>query len=525
MIKKLRNTFLLVLIVFGLAAGPVLGMGADAVEPPKQSLTILHTNDSHGQFMKQRADWLEVDTPPFVGGIPALATYYRRERRRAHHEDRGLLVLDAGDWFTGTPESDLTDGKAMITGLNQLGIDYTTPGNHEFDVGTETLVNRIRELETPVLSANITTESGTQFPGTRSRAIKEVQGLKVGIFGLIAAPEMRQLVEAGMIEDVSFANTTESARKNVRELRRKKVDLIVALTHQGLEADRELARQVAGIDVIVGGHSHSRVQSPEVIGKTVVVQAGSSLSEVGRLDLEINSRTGGIKSVSGGLVSLSHELYPPDETVKQSLAPYIERVDEKLSEVVGRAAVSAERNSRSSSPLGNLITDAMRTAVEAEIGFQNSYGIRDELPAGKITVRRLYRVLPFGNELVTMDLKGKQLKEIFEQSATLEKGLIQLSGARVKLDFERPPGRRVREVTVGGEPLAEEKTYRVVTNSFLAEGGDGFAPLGAGKDKLTHTGLTIRQALRDYIEAHSPLGAQAKFREKRYILNNKPPRE
>ncbi len=525
MARKFRYLALATLFAVLLISAPAWGMGERPAKQPGQPLTILHTNDIHGHFMGQRATWLKTDSPPLVGGVAALATYCSEVRKNAHQQGRGLLILDAGDWFTGTPESDLNGGKPMITGLNQLNYDFTTIGNHEFDVGTATLKKRIHSLDLPVLAANILTEAGKQFPGTRPWAVKQVQGVKIGIFGLIVGPEMKHLVKAGMIEGTSFKNSAKMARRAVRKLRKKSVDLIIGLTHQGLKADKELARQVAGIDLIIGGHSHSRVDPPLVVGKTIVAQAGDALTSVGRLDLWIDLETGQIRRFNGDLVSLRHKLYPPDTRVKQALAPYRERMKEKLSVKIGHADVRLSRDSKSSSRLGNLITDAMRRAVGADVAFQNSYGIRSEIPAGKITVRHLYQVLPFGNELVTMQLKGKKIRSIIEQGATLDKGLIQVSGARARINFNNPPGRRVTGVKLGGQPLEPEQSYKVVTNSFLAEGGDGFKDLAGGKKRFTHTGLTIRKALREYLEKNSPLTTGSSFVEDRYFLKNMPSRE
>jgi 2',3'-cyclic-nucleotide 2'-phosphodiesterase (5'-nucleotidase family) len=306
------------------------------------------------------------------------------------------------------------------------------------------------------------------------------------------------------IEGVKFDRVVPTARRQIRNLSDSGADIVVAITHIGLEEDRKLARMVDGIDVIVGSHSHSRLQKPEFENNTIIVQAGSQLNQVGRLDLNVNSSRGMIVNYDGGLISLLHRFYPPDKEVQKVLNPYLEKVDKMLSEVVGYVTADLSRVPDGSSPLGNLVTDAMREATGADLAFQNSFGIRDNIPAGEVTMRHLYRVLPFGNELVVMDLTGQQIKKLLEQSASLEKGVLQLSGARIKVDYTKSRGNRVVEIKIDGENISPDSSYKVVTSSFLATGGDRYETFKEGENTETLE-KKMREALEEYFRQQSPV--------------------
>jgi 2',3'-cyclic-nucleotide 2'-phosphodiesterase (5'-nucleotidase family) len=177
---------------------------------------------------------------------------------------------------------------------------------------------------------------------------------------------------------------------------------------------------------------------------------------------------------------------------------------------VGETTVDLIRNYRGESNIGNLIGDAMREAEKADIAFHNSGGIRADVPAGKITLEQLYAVLPFDDVLMSMDLTGKQILLILEQNAAMERGVLQVSGLKVKYDLTRPVGKRVVKVEVGGRPLRPDKSYRVVTTDFVAAGGEKFATFREGKN--VRYGDDMRDALVAYLKRHSPVRPEVEGR-------------
>ncbi len=481
-----------------------------------QEFTIIHTNDIHGQIVPSRAEWYPGPRTPEVGGMAKLGTFLQEERAEAYREDRPLLYIDAADFFTGTPESDLLDGKPVIEGLNAVDLDYTTLGNHEFDIPPELLKNRIDELEADVISSNVRYgDTDTPFPGTEKYKVAEHGGIEIGFFGLVADYTPNMALPEN-IEGIIFLDEIETARKMVGKLKEKEVDLIVGITHIGFESDAELARSVEGIDVLVGGHSHSRLEDPRRINGTIIVQAGSDLTNAGRLDLTFSGEEDiELSEYRGGLVTLYDYRYRADSEVEQRLQPYLDRVEDELSRVVGKTITSIERDPTETSPLGNLVTDVMRRSVGADLAFQNAFGIRDNLPAGEITRREVFSVLPFQNYIVELELKGETIRRIFEGIVRGEEDIVtQFSGARVEVDYDRPEGERVTELQVGGEPLDEEKKYTVATSNFLVYSGEGMEGLSEAIERRNHDDKLLYKLLERHIEENSPVAPPVEQRLK-----------
>ncbi|MGM0381389.1 MAG: bifunctional metallophosphatase/5'-nucleotidase [bacterium] len=473
-----------------------------------QEITIIHTNDIHGQFIPAEATWHPGSSKPMVGGIARLATFLENERKQGYQEDRPVIYIDAGDWFTGTPESDLLGGEPMVEGLNAVELDYTTPGNHEFDMPPEQLIKKVKALEAEVISSNLRRgDTPVVFPGTKKYTVADYEGIKVGFFGLTASstPEMA-LPEN--VEGVTFLEEIDTARKMVKKLEDEEVDLIVGISHCGFEKDRELARKVDGIDILVGGHSHSRLVSPRKVNNTVIVQAGSSLSAAGRLDLEMaGQEEPELYGYSGELVTLYDYRYRPDTAVEKRLQPYLEQVDDELSAVVGTTTAPIKRDPTKTSPLGNLVTDVMRRSVGADLAFQNAFGIRDNLPEGEVTRRDVFSVLPFKNYLVELKLKGKTVRKVFEGMFRGEKkgAVTQFSGAEVEVDFSRPEGKRVVRLYINGQPLEEDKVYTVVTSNFLIDSGEGMKGLTEALERKKHPDKFLYKLLENYLRQNSPV--------------------
>jgi 2',3'-cyclic-nucleotide 2'-phosphodiesterase (5'-nucleotidase family) len=282
--------------------------------------------------------------------------------------------------------------------------------------------------------------------------------------------------------------------------------VVMVLSHLGIEADKELARLVSGIHVIVGGHSHTAMETPVTVGNTTIVQAGCYGLYLGVLELEIETGTNPVsyRIIRGKLEKVvAGPDRPYDETVARIVNSYHDRIKNDFAGVVGATAVDLTRKDQSESNIGNLVCDMMRETTGADIALLNSRSIRTDIPGGKITLEQVYALLPFDNVLVTMDLTGRQLMEILEHSATQPYSRLQVSGIRITQDLSNAGGRLVREVRVGMRPLDLNKTYRIATNDFLAAGGDRFATFMKGQNVLF--GTDLREAFLSYLKKHSPV--------------------
>ncbi len=489
------------------------------------TLSLMHSNDTHANLNQ----------------IAKKVTAVKEVRAS---KPKALLV-DAGDVFSGTLYFNEFKGLADLKFMNLMGYDIMTFGNHEFDLGSsaeghQALVNFIKGAKFPFVSSNIDFSRDAKFTGLFSDLIssnpkngkiyngivKEIDGEKVGFFGLTTA-ETRDISSPGSI---SFENYIEEAKKAVRAFEGMGVNKIVALTHIGyddnsaIDNDLNLAAHVEGIDVIVGGHSHTELAKPIVVDSdrtpTIIVQAYQYNEYLGTLDVEFDKR-GVVVRHDGKLIKIADKV--EDWEATKLLQPYKSKVDQIAAQEIGAFALRALDNPRSEgdsvrrneTPLGNLITDGMLQKAKTYnsnviMAFQNGGGIRAGINQGPITIGEVMTVLPFGNTLATMNLTGAEIKQTFEISLKdlpLENGgFLHVSGAKVEYDSSKPAGRRVVSIKYKNAAntytdLLDNTTYTIATNAFTAKGGDGFTVLAKayGEGRVKDLGLSDWENFRDHL--------------------------
>ena len=353
--------------------------------------------------------------------------------------------------------------------------------------------------------------------------IKDLDGLRVAIIGLITE-ETPILVVPDNVKDLEFKSTRETAKALVPKLR-KEADLVIALTHLGFYEESggkykapgvfRLAREVPGIDAIIDGHSHTAVNELKRINKTVLVQAGEWSKYVGRLDLTIDTDLKTVTNSQFKLIPVNmkrrvmykkqryyafvDEGYIEDKSILKVMEPYLEKAEKALSQPVGKALVKLDGDRKlvrsQETNLANLVTDGMRSKTVADIAFQNAGGIRADIAPGIVTYRDILKVQPFGNTLVIMYMTGKQIVDVLNYAATIKPGngaFLQVSG----LKWTNNKG-KAENVMIGNAPVDLDKTYKTVTNSFMAAGGDGYSMMKGTQQ--VDTGFVDADSLREYI--------------------------
>ncbi len=513
----------------------IVASGLFAAEPATTLLTILHVNDYHGR-VKPFLD-RTIDPQEQVGGAAYLAAMIREARAK---NPGGTLLLAAGDMFQGSPVSNLFHGAPVMEVMNEVRFDAMTLGNHEFDWGMGALTRLRKEAHFPFLAANIIDSKGNLLPGIKPYTILQRGHTKVAVIGL-TTPETAYITKPDNLKALSFLSPEAVLPSLIQEVRQQGASIVILLSHLGLDADKKLAAVVPGIDVIVGGHSHTEIPKPLRVrmnfhglaransssehgeregeagypraGVPVIVQAKAYGVYLGVLELIVDKATGRATGFTGSsglrLVSATPQ-NRPDRKTALIVKKYDDRVKQKFAAIVGETSVDLTAQSGKESNLGDLVTDAMRSATGNQIAFQNSGGIRANLPAGKITMEGLYTTLPFENVLVSMELTGRQVKEALEQAGTMEFGGLQISGMTITYDLKKPTGERVAKAEVGGEPLDHDRTYTVTTNDFLAAGGDKVAALKEGKN--IGYGGTLMDALVEYLKKRSPVSPKVEGR-------------
>jgi 5'-nucleotidase len=430
-------------------------------------VTLLQVNDVY-QF-------LPVDRGA-AGGLARLLTL--RKKLAAEHEH--TLFLLGGDTISPSVESNTYKGRQMIDAWNAIGLDYAVFGNHEFDFGPEVLRERIRESRFTWLGTNvIDKKTAKPFGDTPPFVIREFDGVRVGIFGLVL-PETKQTSRPG--EEVDFQNVCETARRIVPLMQAKGAQVIVAMTHLSMREDKEVAR-CAPIDVIIGGHEHKLLES--LAGRTPIFKMTSDAREMGSITLNIKAPSGQLESIDWKVIPVTGAI-PVDPGFAAVMDKYKDVLAE-LGERVGHTDVEldagSEANRTHETNIGNFVTDAFRQATGADVALINGGSIRADalISPGDLTRRDVLSILPFSNPVVKLEVTGATLRAALEHGVSrsaedTEPGRFpQVSGLSFTFDATRPAGSRVTEVTVGGRPLDDKKTYTLATSTFLAvDEGDGY---------------------------------------------------
>jgi 5'-nucleotidase/UDP-sugar diphosphatase len=404
------------------------------------------------------------------------------------------------------------DAEPDFKAYNIMGYDAATFGNHEFDFPGK-LAGQLELAAFPFVSSNIKTADG-KFLGGHQYLIKDYDGFRVGIFGITT---LRTQVIASPDKSLVFIPEIEAAAAAVKILKEKaKADIIIGLTHIGdvkEEEDHvtslELAAAVPGIDIIIDGHSHSFFEAPKQVGGAYIISANEWGKFVGQGKLSVQD--GKLAAFEWKPVEIKG--FTPDPEVSAMLAPYIERANASLKEVVGEAAedfVFGNRLPRyQETAIGNMVTDAnvwyFKTVYNQDIdfAFHNGGNIRAALPKGKLTQEQILTVLPFENYLFIVSLKGPQVIELFDFIATIQQGaggFPQFSKeVRYTLDYSGGQ-RRVTGLTIGGAPVDPNRTYRFCTNDYLLGGGDGYTVLTRSENPF-NTSLLLSYVVVEYIKA------------------------
>jgi 2',3'-cyclic-nucleotide 2'-phosphodiesterase (5'-nucleotidase family) len=464
-------------------------------------IEIVHTNDVHGQVYPVRAVWSQRDDPPLYGGYAALASLFAAERRAARAAGRGFILLDAGDCFQGTPEGNLTEGRLPVEWMNLVGYDAMAIGNHEFDAGAEALPRLAALARFPWLSANMRLEASGRRPEF-ARAVfeEEVEGVKVAVIGL-TTEETKRISMPRLTAGYAFEPALDTARREVAAARARGAEVVVLLTHCGSPVEEVLAASVAGVDAVIGGHTHTPL-APRLDPTTgaLVTRAEAKGVKVGRVRIVFDRAAGCVVERSGELIEVATAAWAPDPATEKLIASYAPKIAEVMDVPLGITEEDLVREPGfRSSRLGSWVCDVMREAVHADAAITNKGGLRADIPKGPIRVREVYQVSPFGNTVVTLRLTGRELREELEYALSKPLAAIEVSGLEVRYDLERPPGDRLIAARLNGEPLSPDRKYLIATNSFLAAGGDGHRILAGGEDRAD-TGLDVMRLHADDVK-------------------------
>ncbi|RZS83055.1 5'-nucleotidase [Phyllobacterium myrsinacearum] len=498
------------------------------------TLTILHINDFHSrQESINKYDSTcsaeEESKNECFGGIARVKAKID-ERRAALSRDGGnVIVLNAGDEFQGSLFYTTYKGDDTAEFMNGIGYDVMALGNHEFDDGVDTLAKFLGKVKFPVISANTIAAEGSPIAGKyKPYVIRDIGGQKIGVVSAITT-DTADISTPG--PTVKFADEIETLKKQVEALKAEGVNKIIALNHDGYVKDKQIAASVAGISVIVGGHSHTLLSNtdPQALGPyptlvkgpsgrdVPIVQAKSYSKYLGELKVTFDDDGNVIRS-EGAPILLDSSVVPDPAylaRVKELAKPIEALKAQKVAESTGVIEAAREVCRVVECSMGNLVADAMLDRVKGQgmsIAIINGGGLRASIDAGDVTMGEVLTVLPFQNTLSTFQLKGADVVTALENGVSqIDQGagrFAQVSGLKYAFDVSKPAGQRVSAVDVrdgsGWKPIDPAATYGVVSNNYMRAGGDGYKIFASNAQNAYDYGPGLEAVVSDYLARNTP---------------------
>lgn len=471
------------------------------------NLLIMHTNDTHARLVPFK----HKTKGPDCGGIVRRAGLVKQIREQTP----GSLLLDAGDMFQGTPFYSIFKGEACYKAAVACGYDATTMGNHELDNSLENLRTQIHASGIRFLCCNVF------FRGTNRHAfpayhVFKRNGLKIGVIGSVGN-EAWESIDRKIRAGLEGRDQTECVRETAKRIR-PHVDLIVVLSHAGIIEDKQMAADIAEIDVVIGGHSHEELHSPLLISNTkeagpctnglngtIVVQAGEHGIYLGKLNLTITI-DGKIASWSGCLEQVSAATESEaDPEITQLVDSYRIQLDQVMQKVIGSTdqplPLPKSQKKTHILPMGTFTAQSMLEAGKADLCVINSGAIRAGLEAGDITQGAVYEALPYDNAVVTFTMAGEAVQQMLDYICSNHEELDGFQFAGFTADFDLI-NKRAKNVKFNGLPLNKSKLYKVATSTFMANGNLGGDILFARIVKVEDSGILMRDAATAYLEKY-----------------------
>lgn len=437
-----------------------------------------------------------------MGGAAGVATVIKETV--ASFSGEPFNIVSIGSEISGTADAYFTRGSAVIAALNGVGIELMLIGNIEFTFGQERLRELKKEADFVFLSSNVS-ESGTgQTPDYISPEVILYPGggLRIGVVGL-TPPSTPDLTSKGNVSGLEFALPGSDLKTRIDALRKAGVDLVVLLTlydRSRISSEEWSAIAQAHPDICVL-LDYEIEEPPAITRDGVVIKTVSGYNqskEIDVLDLEISGRPAKILSFSGRRLAVNHAEIDPDPKMVQVVEAATRKVQLQKKERIADFSADYQREYSTECPIGNMITDAMRHETGTEIAMQNSGGIQSDISSGEFTLGDLFNVLPFDNQVVTIDLSGSDLLELLTQSASRRRGILQVSGLTYSYANRSNDDYELKEALIDNESIIATRTYSVSTNSFLSDGGDNFLAFRNGRN--LKYGRQQRDVVNDYLK-------------------------
>lgn len=505
-------------LVFLLAAAYTFNANASEVAEIK----IISTNDIHTylrpiyyRYLDGMRPWgpqssdgdylAKADLEGKLGGMAHVATVIKKLRAE---KPGATLLVDAGDTWHGAGFSVVDKGVSMVKIMNAIGYDAMAPGNWEFFYSKEHLLDLVKQSNFPVLAYNVTDKDWDE-PVFTPYVMKKVGALNVALIGLTYPWTALTSAVTGSAQWWKFGIREEAARELIAKIREEHdPDLVVLISHGGYGLDQKFAQRVDGIDVLVSGHTHDPVFEPVVWNNTIVYQGGAHGKYVANLDVKVEDKK--IVGFSYELLKVQQSIIAPDPDIQKLVDEAYAPHEKKLGEVIGRSDVMIYRRDYWQSPMGNMLTDALRDITGSDVAFFPAWRYGATLLPGDITVEDVYNVIPTDGTINTFKMSGRSLKRLMNNTldgfldrdpySRVGGDMIRFSGMELVYDISRPEGQRAVSLAVGGEEIADDKDYAIASVHTRFQNNPLF-----GTTFAEDTGRVFVDELIGYIRKHSPM--------------------
>jgi len=476
--------------------------------PDEKTATILYFNDAH------QIDPV-VDDLGQRGGVARLTTVVRGVRSR----DPATFVVLGGDLGGGRLFGGLFHGFPMVEAFNALPLDLASFGQHDFDFGSETTAELVAASEFPWITTNLESIDGGSFAGLAGSLVTEIGPFRVGFLGLTDA--METTLQDGRVVQ---RDLVEAARREVDRLHPAGLDALIAITQTGLETNERLLIEVPEIAAVLTEERREDRSVVEFVGSRPIAAPAGNMGSIIQLDLRRRD----------DLVGIDLTVLAVDHTVARD--PELAAIEDRwMAELESRLAIpvapldvdlEVDGSRWRETALGNVVTDAYRLSLEAEVGWVNGGGLRAGLAAGELTFGEVMAVVPFGNRVCLVRLAGSYLLAAVEHGlGAVERSagaFLQVSGMEYEYDWSRPPGSRLLAARVGGRPVDPDRLYRVALPNHLLLGGDGFEMLRAAEVVIGPAAAAIdAEVMAAYLEGLAAAGPVAPRVEGRIVVHGR----
>jgi len=524
--KKLnyRGNILIIIIIVLLGVGGYSYYEENSASRTKY-ITILHTNDVHGRIEPFKYE----DKKGLIGGMARRAALIKA----LEGSNENVVTVDAGDFAQGSLFFNIFSGIPDVKLMHAAGYDIATLGNHEFDKGLKVTKEIVKQSEFPFVCANIRFTGDKELQEMiKPYVIKDYNEVKVAFIGLIS--EQLKIL-ANKLDDVEILDSVKTGRE-IAEKINSEVDLIVVISHMGEDDDIELAKAVPEIDVIIGGHSHTFIEQPRIYNekqdKTLVLQGGEFGVYLGRLDISVKDKE--IQSYYYSFIPVDEQI-TADVDIQKKVKILAKEIEKYKHKKIGKLVVAIgdeDKNIRKTlMKKGSLVTEAIKYRFpEVDVVLQNSGGIRlnRQIGPGDITLADILELYPFENTIVTLELKGSDLKSVLETSSRRyprsSGGFLQSLGLEYTINTDKPhqvlsengleiitPGNRVSDIKINEAPLESDKYYIIAVNDYMYNGGNGYSQFERAKNVLD-TGILVQDVIEEYLQEKSPVSPEVRDR-------------